>query len=57
MTKPKLFSTHALFEEPQKRLAAAFDTEFWTALERPSRAELLSASPMQTLWSACSPRK
>jgi glyoxylate reductase len=41
MSKPKLLVTHALFEEPRERLNEAFDAEFWTAPERPSRAELL----------------
>src|SRR5690242_7041792 len=41
MSKPKLFVTHALFEAPQQRLADAFDTEFWTAPERPTRSEVL----------------
>jgi glyoxylate reductase len=41
MSKPKLFVTHALFEAPQQKLAEAFDAEFWTAPDRPSRGELL----------------
>ena len=41
MNKPKLLATHALFEAPQKRLAEFFDAEFWTATDRPPRAELL----------------
>ncbi len=40
-TKPKLFSTHVLFEEPRRRLAEHFDVEYWTESERPSRPELL----------------
>ena len=41
MSKPKLYSTHVLFEEPRKILAEHFDVEYWTGEERPSRPELL----------------
>src|ERR1700720_3376031 len=41
MSKPKLLATHGLFEAPSQRLADFFDAEFWTAPERPSRAEVL----------------
>ena len=41
MSKPKLFSTHVLFEEPRRRLAEHFDVEYWTGNERPPRPELL----------------
>ena len=41
MNKPKLLATHVLFEAPRERLEQVFDAEFWTAPERPSRAELL----------------
>lgn len=41
MTKPKLFSTHVLYEEPRRRLAEHFDVEYWAENERPSRPELL----------------
>ena len=41
MSKPKLFSTHVLFEEPRKLLAEHFDVEYWTGEERPPRAEVL----------------
>ena len=41
MSKPKLFSTHVLFEEPRRRLAEHFDVEYWTGSERPSRPEVL----------------
>src|SRR5579864_9540153 len=41
MTKPKLFATHSLFDGPRQRITEAFDAEFWTAPERPSRAEVL----------------
>ncbi len=41
MSKPKLFSTHVLFEEPRRRLAEHFDVEYWTESERPSRPEVL----------------
>ncbi len=41
MSKPKLFSTHALFDEPRRRLAEHFDVEYWNGNERPPRAEVL----------------
>ena len=41
MSKPKLFSTHVLFEEPRQKLAEHFDVEYWTREERPPRAEVL----------------
>lgn len=41
MSKPKLFSTHVLFEEPRRRLAEHFDVEYWTQIERPSRPDVL----------------
>ena len=41
MSKPKVFSTHILFEEPRRRLAEHFDVEYWTENERPSRPEVL----------------
>jgi glyoxylate reductase len=41
VNKPKLFSTHVLFEEPRKKLAERFNVEYWTGEERPSRAEVL----------------
>jgi glyoxylate reductase len=41
MGKPKVFSTHALYEEPRRRLAEHFDVEYWDKNERPSRSELL----------------
>jgi glyoxylate reductase len=41
VSKPKLFSTHVLFEEPQRQLAKHFDVEYWTGDERPPRNELL----------------
>ena len=41
VSKPKLFSTHVLFEEPRRRLAEHFDVEYWTGSERPPRAEVL----------------
>jgi glyoxylate reductase len=39
--KPKLFSTHVLYEEPRKRLSEQFDVEYWTGNDRPPRAEVL----------------
>lgn len=41
MSKPKLFSTHVLFEEPRLKLAEYFDVEYWTGEERPPREEVL----------------
>ncbi len=41
MSKPKLFSTHALFEAPRKLLEQHFEVEYWREAERPPRAELL----------------
>jgi len=41
VNKPKLFSTHVLFEEPRRRLAEHFDVEYWNGNERPPRAEVL----------------
>ncbi len=41
MAKPKLFSTHALFETPRQRIAERFAAEYWTDAERPSRSEVL----------------
>ena len=41
MSKPKLFSTHTLFEGPRKKLEEHFDVEYWAGEERPSREEFL----------------
>lgn len=41
MSKPKLFSTHVLFEEPRRKLAEHFDVEYWTGEDRPLREEFL----------------
>ncbi len=41
MSKPKLFSTHVLFEEPRRRLAEHFDVEYWSENQRPPRPEVL----------------
>lgn len=41
MSKPKIFSSHVLYEEPRRRLADHFDVEYWTGSERPPRPELL----------------
>ncbi len=41
MSKPKLFSTHVLFEEPRRKLAEHFEVDFWTEADRPPREELL----------------
>ena len=42
MTKPKLFCTHVLFEEPRRKLSEHFDVEYWTGEDRPSRDEFLA---------------
>ena len=41
MSKPKLFSTHILFEGPRKKLEEHFEVEYWMGEERPSREEFL----------------
>jgi glyoxylate reductase len=41
LNKPKLFSTHVLFEEPRRKLAEHFDVEYWTEEDRPPREEVL----------------
>jgi len=41
VSKPRLFSTHALFEEPRRRLAENFEVEYWDRNERPPRPEVL----------------
>ncbi len=41
MSKPKLLSTHVLFEGPRQKLAEHFDVDYWTGEERPSREEFL----------------
>jgi len=41
MDKPKILSTHPLFDAPRKKLAERFDVEYWTESERPPRAEVL----------------
>src|SRR5579863_3077334 len=41
VSKPKLYSTHVLFEEPRRKLAEHFDVEYWAGEERPTRPEVL----------------
>lgn len=41
MSKPKLFSTHPLFDSPRRVLAEHFEVEYWDQAERPPRAEIL----------------
>ena len=41
MSKPKLFSTHVLFDELRRRLAEHFDVEYWSGNERPPRPAVL----------------
>jgi len=41
MPKPKVYSTHPLFEEARKILDANCDVQYWSECERPSRDELL----------------
>jgi glyoxylate reductase len=41
MPKPKVYSTHPLFEEARKILDANCDIQYWSEAERPSRDEVL----------------
>src|SRR5712692_7925206 len=41
MSKPKVFSTHPLFEAPRKMLDEHFEVDYWDHPERPPRNELL----------------
>src|SRR5713101_873726 len=41
MAKPKVLSTHALFEAAREILKASFDVEYWMEPDRISRPELL----------------
>lgn len=41
MPKPKIYSTHALFDEARKILNASCDVEYWSGSERPPREEVL----------------
>ena len=41
MSKPKLFSSHVLYEGPRRFLAEHFDVEYWTENQRPSRSQVL----------------
>jgi glyoxylate reductase len=41
VSKPKLFSTHILFEGPRKKLEDHFEVEYWMGQDRPSREEFL----------------
>ena len=41
MNKPKLFSSHVLYEQPRRLLAEHFDVEYWSEKQRPSRSEVL----------------
>jgi glyoxylate reductase len=41
VSKPKLFSTHILFEGPRKKLEEHFEVDYWMGEERPSREEFL----------------
>jgi glyoxylate reductase len=41
VSKPKLFSTHVLFDEPRRRLADNFEVEYWDGNGRPPRPEVL----------------
>jgi glyoxylate reductase len=43
VSKPKLYSTHVLFEEPRRKLAENFDVEYWRGEERPPRSEFLKS--------------
>jgi glyoxylate reductase len=41
MSRPRIFSTHTLFEAARQRLADHFDVEYWSESERPAHAELI----------------
>jgi glyoxylate reductase len=41
MPKPKVYSTHPLFDEARKILDANCDIQYWAEAERPSREEVL----------------
>ena len=41
MSRPRLLSTHVLFDAPRRRLAEHFDVDYWDGAERPPRAEVL----------------
>ncbi len=41
MSKPRVFSTHPLFDSPRKLLAEHCEVEYWNQPERPPRAEML----------------
>jgi len=41
MAKPKVYSTHQLFEEARKILDAECEVQYWTDCERPPRDEVL----------------
>ncbi len=41
MSKPKVFSTHALFPGPRKLLDENFEVEYWEHPDRPPREEVL----------------
>src|SRR5580698_8573370 len=41
MPKPKVYCTHALFDEARKILDANCDIQYWTDCERPPREEVL----------------
>jgi len=42
VSKPRLFSTHVLFDEPRRRLRENFEVEYWDRNERPPRLEVLT---------------
>lgn len=41
MSKPRIYSTHPLFEEAREILDANCDVEYWSGSERPAREEVL----------------
>jgi glyoxylate reductase len=41
MARPRVFVTHALFDDARRILSAACDAEYWNGSDRPSREELL----------------
>ena len=41
VSRPRILSTHTLFEAPRARLAEHFDVDYWDGPNRPPRAEVL----------------
>ena len=54
MAKPKVYSTHQLFEEGRKILDAECEVQYWTDSERPPRDEVPVSYTHLTLPTICS---